>query len=192
MKVVPYHPGSSHQHNEALREVEMLRLLKHPNIVQFKEAYIASSGEELYVMIAWCLPLVPCQHNPRIPPSWLHSCIVMTYCENGDLTAWIKTGKQKGKLLPEKQVSAVPCTRAVYSSGSSLVVAPCPLPFSPYCYAYSSPPPSQSRALLLTHCHRSWRGLFKLPWPLRTFTATRFYTETSNRTTFSCRGRGAL
>jgi serine/threonine protein kinase len=62
--------------NEALREVAYLKDLKHPNIVSFKEAF--EVGREL--------------------------CIVMAYCESGDLSGRIKYALRRKRYIEEEQV----------------------------------------------------------------------------------------
>ncbi len=61
---------------EALKEVEMLSTLDHPNIVDFKEHFV--EGKYL--------------------------CIVMDYCESGDLKARIKRALARGKFFKEATI----------------------------------------------------------------------------------------
>jgi NIMA (never in mitosis gene a)-related kinase len=62
---------------QALKEVEVMRRINHPNIVQFKEAFISLRG---------------------------NLSIVMAYCEGGDLSDVIKTCKQRGERLREARL----------------------------------------------------------------------------------------
>lgn len=62
---------------EALREVQVLEALSHPNIVEFKEAFIARDQCNL--------------------------CIVMAYCESGDLQARIDAAAKDGRPFSEQQ-----------------------------------------------------------------------------------------
>ncbi|EGR27132.1 protein kinase domain protein [Ichthyophthirius multifiliis] len=60
---------------ETLREARILEALKHPNIVRFREVYKTKKGQ---------------------------LCIVMDYCDGGDLSNKIK--EYKGKYIPENQI----------------------------------------------------------------------------------------
>lgn len=57
-------------------EVQLLRSLIHPGIVAYEESFVTKDRSNL--------------------------CIVMGYCEGGDLTGFLK--KRRGRLLPEKDV----------------------------------------------------------------------------------------
>jgi serine/threonine protein kinase len=57
-------------------EVLLMKRLKHPNIVAYKDSFFANGKD--------------------------HLCIVMTYCDGGDLTARIAAAK--GQLLKEDQI----------------------------------------------------------------------------------------
>lgn len=65
----------------AYREVKMLEMIKHPNVVELIEDFESPDGAQL--------------------------CIVMAYCESGDLTAYIKAARAKGKMIPEAQARRV-------------------------------------------------------------------------------------
>ncbi|XP_067454559.1 serine/threonine-protein kinase Nek1-like [Thunnus thynnus] len=65
---------SSKERQESQKEVEVLAKMSHPNIVQYKES----------VEVKGCL------------------CIVMDYCEGGDLLK--KINSQKGELFSEEQI----------------------------------------------------------------------------------------
>jgi NIMA (never in mitosis gene a)-related kinase len=62
---------------QALKEVEVMRRINHPNIVTFKEAFISLRG---------------------------NLSIVMAYCEGGDLSDVIKTCKKRGERLREARL----------------------------------------------------------------------------------------
>ncbi len=51
-------------------QVEILKRVQHPNIVEFVDAFMTLDKS--------------------------HLCIVMAYCENGDLTAYIKSARRQG------------------------------------------------------------------------------------------------
>lgn len=57
-------------------EVKLMKRLRHPNIVAYKDSFFANGQD--------------------------HLCIVMTYCDGGDLTARIAAAK--GQLLKEDQI----------------------------------------------------------------------------------------
>lgn len=57
-------------------ELMLLKRLNHPNIVGFKDSFLARGGAYL--------------------------CIVMSYCDGGDLASRLSAAK--GKLFPESQV----------------------------------------------------------------------------------------
>jgi serine/threonine protein kinase len=63
----------------ALQEVQLLRDLRHPNIVEYVESFMSCNGA--------CLG------------------IVMAYCEGGDLATHIKTQARLGALFQEDQVA---------------------------------------------------------------------------------------
>jgi NIMA (never in mitosis gene a)-related kinase len=62
--------------DDALKESQVLSSLKHPNIVKYRDNFLAEG--------------------------WL--CIVMDYCEGGDLSARIKKARSTGKTFSEEQV----------------------------------------------------------------------------------------
>ena len=55
----------------------MLQKLRHPNIVSYKDSFTDKDG---------------------------NLCIVMTYCEAGDMYSKIRTTKEKGKNFTESQI----------------------------------------------------------------------------------------
>ena len=61
-----------------MQEVEVLSTLRHPNIVEFHEAFFQRSGRQL--------------------------CIVMAYCESGDLRKEISAAQKAGVSIPEERV----------------------------------------------------------------------------------------
>lgn len=75
-KMIDISRATKQERNDAVKESRVLSLLKHPYIVKYRETF----------------------HED----GWL--CIVMDYCEGGDLTAKIKRAKQAGKTFPESQV----------------------------------------------------------------------------------------
>ena len=68
--------SASGQVREAVNEANMLKTLNHPNIVEFKEAF--NEGR--------------------------HICIVMAYCESGDLKQRIKKAQKSGKYFKQSLV----------------------------------------------------------------------------------------
>ena len=58
-------------------ELKLLQRLRHPNIVSFKDSYTDKDG---------------------------NLCIIMIYCEIGDMDARIKSLKEKGKNFTEGQI----------------------------------------------------------------------------------------
>merc|ERR1740123_2799624 len=68
--------ASKQEREDALKESQVLASLKHPYIVRYRESF----DEE----------------------GWL--CIVMDYCEGGDLSDRVKKMRQAGKSFPEPQV----------------------------------------------------------------------------------------
>ena len=63
---------SEEEKKETMKEARILEALKHPNIVSFREVYKTKKGK---------------------------LCIVMDYCDSGDLSQTIKNAK--GKYLSE-------------------------------------------------------------------------------------------
>lgn len=76
VKMIDISRASRKEREEALQESQVLASLKHPNIVKYRHNFLAEG--------------------------WL--CIVMDYCEGGDLTSRIKKTKQQGKSISEAQV----------------------------------------------------------------------------------------
>eukprot|EP00941_MAST-03F_sp_MAST-3F-sp1_P003718 g3718.t1 len=70
--------GARKAHREALHEAKMLSRLSHPNIVEFVEAFTVKKGTRL--------------------------CIVMAYCESGDLGMRLKSAREKRQLFSELQL----------------------------------------------------------------------------------------
>merc|ERR1719265_2826641 len=68
--------ASSQEKDDALKESQGLRTLKHPYIVRYRESFLEDG--------------------------WL--CISMDFCEGGDLCDKIKNAKKTGKSIPEDQV----------------------------------------------------------------------------------------
>merc|ERR1719197_429261 len=69
--------ASSQEKQDALKESQVLASLKHPYIVRYRESFLEDG--------------------------WL--CIVMDYCEGGDLHVRIKEAKQRNRPIPEEQVA---------------------------------------------------------------------------------------
>eukprot|EP00639_Heterosigma_akashiwo_P006454 CAMPEP_0194560770 /NCGR_PEP_ID=MMETSP0292-20121207/1815_1 /TAXON_ID=39354 /ORGANISM="Heterosigma akashiwo, Strain CCMP2393" /LENGTH=270 /DNA_ID=CAMNT_0039409011 /DNA_START=81 /DNA_END=889 /DNA_ORIENTATION=+ len=63
---------------EAMREVNIMRKFRHPNIVEFRECFSHNNGKNL--------------------------CIVMGYCECGDLSQQIQSAKKRRKYLRESDI----------------------------------------------------------------------------------------
>eukprot|EP00928_Gymnodinium_smaydae_P057644 TRINITY_DN40864_c0_g1_i1.p1 TRINITY_DN40864_c0_g1~~TRINITY_DN40864_c0_g1_i1.p1 ORF type:complete len:570 (-),score=54.29 TRINITY_DN40864_c0_g1_i1:358-1995(-) len=76
VKVVDLKRASRSERENALREAEVLKSLKHPNIVRYRGGFLADG--------------------------WL--CIAMDYCEGGDLSARIKNYQKQGKTFSRDQV----------------------------------------------------------------------------------------
>jgi NIMA (never in mitosis gene a)-related kinase len=70
--------SSSSNRDEALKEVQLLRDLDHPNIVGFVEAFYSPSKQ---------------------------LCIVMEYCDSGDLDQYVEELKKSKKLMSPDQLS---------------------------------------------------------------------------------------
>lgn len=62
----------------AVNEVRILASLEHPNIIQYKEAFIEKDTKNL--------------------------CIVMEYADGGDLHQVVKEAKQSRKQIPEEDI----------------------------------------------------------------------------------------
>jgi serine/threonine protein kinase len=102
MKVIKLKGIPKKERDACRNEVALLQRLNHPNIVAYKESFLAKDSEQL--------------------------SIVMTFCDGGDLGD--RVARQKGKLFSEDQVlhwfvqvrwagARVRCVRAG-------VVCPCP------------------------------------------------------------------
>jgi NIMA (never in mitosis gene a)-related kinase 1/4/5 len=78
MKVVKYTVANETVKVEAVREVNVLRSLQHPNIVGFKDSFRTTDGLSL--------------------------CIVMRYCECGDLGQQIERAAQKQELIAQELI----------------------------------------------------------------------------------------
>mmetsp|Transcript_9901 Transcript_9901/g.36909 ORF Transcript_9901/g.36909 Transcript_9901/m.36909 type:complete len:876 (-) Transcript_9901:98-2725(-) len=76
LKKIPLDNMSAKEKHSTRQEVALLQSLQHPNIVGYKDSFMTSNDKEL--------------------------CIVMTYCEGGDLSSKIK--EYKYKKIPEKVV----------------------------------------------------------------------------------------
>jgi NIMA (never in mitosis gene a)-related kinase len=76
VKMIDISRASKKEREEALRESQVLASLKHPYIVKYRSNFLADG------ML----------------------CIVMDYCEGGDLKSRIKKTKQNGKSFSERQV----------------------------------------------------------------------------------------
>eukprot|EP00928_Gymnodinium_smaydae_P052587 TRINITY_DN3658_c0_g3_i1.p1 TRINITY_DN3658_c0_g3~~TRINITY_DN3658_c0_g3_i1.p1 ORF type:complete len:534 (+),score=103.25 TRINITY_DN3658_c0_g3_i1:187-1788(+) len=75
-KMVDVSKRTPKETQDAVKEGKLLSQLKHPYIVRYRESFVESG--------------------------WL--CIVMDYCEGGELTKKIKDAKKSGKIIPEEQV----------------------------------------------------------------------------------------
>ncbi|CAM9944509.1 unnamed protein product, partial [Phaeothamnion confervicola] len=78
MKVVKYTTLDAKVKVEAMREVNVLRSLRHPNIVAFQEGFRTDGGAKL--------------------------CIVMEFCECGDLGQQIDRANKNDVWLPSKRI----------------------------------------------------------------------------------------
>eukprot|EP00933_Yihiella_yeosuensis_P034583 TRINITY_DN28059_c0_g1_i1.p1 TRINITY_DN28059_c0_g1~~TRINITY_DN28059_c0_g1_i1.p1 ORF type:complete len:477 (-),score=89.35 TRINITY_DN28059_c0_g1_i1:127-1557(-) len=76
VKMIDISRASKQEKDDALKESQVLSSLKHPYIVRYRESF----------------------HED----GWL--CIVMDYCEGGDLSDKIKRARQSGKIFPQDQV----------------------------------------------------------------------------------------
>lgn len=76
VKMIDVSRASKQEKDDALKESKVLSELKHPYIVRYRESF----------------------HED----GWL--CIVMDYCEGGDLSDRIKKMRQSGKVFPQEQV----------------------------------------------------------------------------------------
>ena len=78
MRKAARHHGSDSERRQAVREAEVLRLLRHPNIVRFVDQRTSDDGKRLE--------------------------IIMDYCDSGDLGRIIRRAKRKRVSLPEARV----------------------------------------------------------------------------------------
>jgi len=76
VKMIDLSRASKQEKDDALKESGVLSSLKHPYIVRYRESF----------------------HED----GWL--CIVMDYCEGGDLSEYLKKVRNAGKSLPQEQV----------------------------------------------------------------------------------------
>lgn len=76
VKMIDISRASKQEKDDALKESKVLASLKHPYIVRYRESF----NED----------------------GWL--CIVMDYCEGGDLSGRIKNARQSSKIFPQDQV----------------------------------------------------------------------------------------
>ncbi|CAJ1453548.1 unnamed protein product [Effrenium voratum] len=76
VKMIDISRASKQEKDDALKESKVLASLKHPYIVRYRESF----------------------HED----GWL--CIVMDYCEGGDLAGKIKSARQSSKIFPQDQV----------------------------------------------------------------------------------------
>jgi len=76
VKMIDISRASKQEKDDALKESKVLASLKHPYIVRYRESF----NED----------------------GWL--CIVMDYCEGGDLSGRIKSARQSSKIFPQDQV----------------------------------------------------------------------------------------
>jgi serine/threonine protein kinase len=76
MKRVPLSGMSTKEKRGAKQEVLLLQTLQHPNIVSYRDSFLDNNDRDL--------------------------CIVMTYCQGGDLSSRIKA--YKGQPIPEEQI----------------------------------------------------------------------------------------
>lgn len=75
-KMVDVSSASAKETQDAVKEGKLLAAFKHPYVVRYRESFIDTG--------------------------WL--CILMDYCEGGDLTKIIETAKKQRKPIPEDQV----------------------------------------------------------------------------------------
>eukprot|EP00931_Biecheleriopsis_adriatica_P060437 TRINITY_DN362_c0_g1_i1.p1 TRINITY_DN362_c0_g1~~TRINITY_DN362_c0_g1_i1.p1 ORF type:complete len:515 (+),score=88.94 TRINITY_DN362_c0_g1_i1:30-1547(+) len=75
-KMVDVSQASPKETQDAVKESRLLAALKHPYIVRYRQSFIESG--------------------------WL--CILMDYCEGGDLSKVMETAKRKGQRIPEEQI----------------------------------------------------------------------------------------
>ena len=68
------------ERRETLREAKILEVLQHPNIVRFREVYKTKKGK---------------------------LCIVMDYCDGGDLQTKINTAKKTSRFTKEEDVWSI-------------------------------------------------------------------------------------
>merc|ERR1719235_2645260 len=76
-KMVDVSHASAKETQDAVKEGRLLSQFKHPYIVRYRESFIDSG--------------------------WL--CILMDFCEGGDLAMQIEQAKRRGRSIPEEQVS---------------------------------------------------------------------------------------
>lgn len=72
---------SEKEKENALNEVRILASIRHPNIASYKEAFFEESSNSL--------------------------CIVMEYCDNGDLQSKINTAKKTQKFTKEDDIWSI-------------------------------------------------------------------------------------
>lgn len=72
---------SEKEKENALNEVRILASIRHPNIASYKEAFFEESSNSL--------------------------CIVMEYCDNGDLQSKINTAKKSQKFTKEDDIWSI-------------------------------------------------------------------------------------
>ncbi|CAE8638220.1 unnamed protein product, partial [Polarella glacialis] len=75
-KMVDVSQASAKETQDAVKEGRLLAAFKHPYIVRYRESFIDSG--------------------------WL--CILMDYCEGGDMAKQIEVSKRKGHQIPEEQI----------------------------------------------------------------------------------------
>ncbi|XP_034043070.1 serine/threonine-protein kinase Nek2-like [Thalassophryne amazonica] len=80
-KVVSFRDMATHQINSLLQEVALLKMLNHPNVVQYYDHFVDKNKKEFY--------------------------IVMEYCEHGDLSHLIKRAIKKGSSIEEEFIFQV-------------------------------------------------------------------------------------
>jgi len=80
MKTVPIGSLDAKDTEDALKECRLLASLQHPRIVDFQAAFLSNNNNDL--------------------------CIVMEFCENGDLSQRIDKCKKDNMLIPEETIWA--------------------------------------------------------------------------------------
>ena len=81
MKVIKLTGMSRKDRDETMHEVKIMQRLQHPSIVGFKDSFVSERGTNL--------------------------CIVMVYCDGGDLSGRVE--RQKRKTFKESQVFTLVC-----------------------------------------------------------------------------------